>query len=56
MLYFLAISLLKQAKAPDIERLKQIRRIRQHIKHNNLIFLAIPLKGNRVVTFMAIKD
>jgi hypothetical protein len=56
MLYFSAISLLKQAKAPDIERLKQMRRMRRHTKRDDLVFLAIPLKGDRVVTFVAIED
>jgi hypothetical protein len=56
MLDFLPIGLLKQAKVPNIKRLKQIRQIRRHIERNNLICLVIFLKVEGVVTFVAIKD
>ena len=56
MLYFSTISLFKQAKVPDVKRLEEMRRMRRHTKRDDLIFLAISLKVDGVVTFVAIED
>jgi hypothetical protein len=56
MLDFLPIGLLEQAEVPDIKRLKQMRRMRRHTERNNLVCLAIFLKVEGVVTFVAVED
>jgi hypothetical protein len=56
MLYFSPLSLLKQANAPEIQGLKQVRRMRRHKERNDIIGLAISLKVDGVVTFVAIED
>ncbi|KAJ0118551.1 hypothetical protein HZ326_31857, partial [Fusarium oxysporum f. sp. albedinis] len=47
MLDFLTIRLLKHGKAPDVKRLKQVRRMRWHTKRDDFICLAISLKVDR---------
>jgi hypothetical protein len=56
MLDFSTICLLKHGKAPDIKRLKEMRRMRRHTERDDLVFLAIYLKISRVVTFIPIED
>ena len=56
MLDFSTICPLEQAKVPDIKGLKQMRRMRRHKERNNLVCLAIFLKLERVVTFVAVED
>jgi hypothetical protein len=56
MLDFSTIRLLKHGKAPDVKRLKQVRRMRRHTKRDDLVLLAIFLKVDGVVTFVTIKD
>jgi hypothetical protein len=56
MLDFSTISLLEQAKIPKIERLKQMRRMKRHAECDDLLFFAISLEIDRVVTFVPIED
>ena len=56
MLNFSTISLFKQPKAPDVERLEEVRRIRRHIKRDDIVFLTISLEVDRVVAFMPIEN
>jgi hypothetical protein len=56
MFGFSTISLLEHPKAPNIKRLKQMRRMGRHTQCDDLVLLAISLKVDRVVTFVPIED
>jgi hypothetical protein len=49
-----SVRLFKRTKAPDIERLEDVRRISRYIECNNVIILIILLEFDGVVTFMPI--
>jgi hypothetical protein len=50
-----SVRLFKRTKAPDIERLKDVRRMSRHTECNDVIVLAILLEFDGVVTFMPIQ-
>jgi hypothetical protein len=56
LLDLLAVRRFKGAKTPNIEWLKEMRRVRRHTKRNNPILLAVVLKIRGVVAFVAIED
>ena len=52
----LAICRLERAKTPNIEQLKDIRRVGRYIEYNNIVLLIVELKVGRVVAIVAVKD
>jgi hypothetical protein len=56
MLYFPTIRHFQHCKAPNIERLEQMRRVSRHIERDDLFVLTVSLKIGRVVAFVTIED
>jgi hypothetical protein len=52
----LAIYRLEWAKTPNIERLKNIRRVGRYIEGDNIVLLIIELEVGRVVAIVAVED
>jgi hypothetical protein len=52
----LAVYRLKWAETPNIERLKNIRRVGRYTEGNNVVLLTVELEVGRVVAIVAVED
>jgi len=50
------VRLLQRSKAADIEWLEEVRRMRRHVKRDDIVLLAVELEFGRVVAFVAVED
>jgi hypothetical protein len=52
----LAVYRLEWAETPNIERLKNIRRVGRYIEGNNIVLLIVELEVGQVVAIVAVED